>query len=264
MAFWKDKHVLITGASSGIGWALAELLARRGARLGLTARRAEKLSELAESIEKAGGRSAFAAADVTDAERVTRACRDLEAKLGPCDVLIANAGVARNTPGASFIAGDARVVFDTNVAGVCNSVAAVLPAMVERRSGHIVAISSIASMLGLPNSGAYSASKAAVVTLMQSLRVDLYRKHIKVTTVCPGFIDTPLLSGYPREVLPAMMAADRAAAKIARAVERGKRDYYFPFNTWLLARIAQMLPFSLYRRVCERLPKHNFDSKRMT
>ncbi len=258
MASWDGKCVLITGASSGIGAALAEHLARRGAAVGLTARREDRLRELVERIRHAGGRAEFATADVTDPDQILAACGALEQALGPCDVLIANAGVARPTPGERFTAADANLVLSTNVLGVVNSVAAVLPGMVERRRGHLVAIASIAAMMGLPNSGAYSASKAAVVTLMESLRVDLYRKKVKVTTVCPGFIDTPLLDGYPREVLPTMMSAERAAGIIARAIERGRGKVWFPFRTWALARIARALPFCLYRRVCERLPKHNY------
>ncbi len=261
MTFWHDKHVLITGASSGIGWALAEHLARRGAAVGLTARREDRLRALAEQIRQSGGRAAFAAADVTDGKQVVAACGTLERTLGPCDVLIANAGVARPTPGERFSAADANLVFSTNVLGVSNSIAAVLPGMVERKRGHLVAIASIAAMMGLPNSGAYSASKAAVVTLMESLRVDLYRKGVKVTTICPGFVETPLLDGYPREVLPAMMSAERAARIITRAVERGRGKVWFPFRTWALARIARALPFFLYRRVCARLPKHNYEPR---
>ena len=258
MAFWKAKHVLITGASSGIGWALAEYVAKQGALVGLTARREDKLAELTERIESGGGQAGFATADVSDANQTREACRELEAKLGPCDVLIANAGVARHTPGVEFTAEDAGLDFSTNVIGVSNSIAAVLPGMVERKRGHLVAIASIAALLGLPNSGAYSASKAAVVTLMESLRVDLFKKRIKVTTICPGFIDTPMLAGYPPNVLPAMLPVDQAAKKIARAIERGRGKYWFPFRTWLLVRLVRALPFTLYRQVCARLPKHNY------
>jgi short-subunit dehydrogenase len=116
-------------------------------------------------------------------------------------------------------------------------------------------VASIAAMLGLPEVGAYSASKAALVTLMESLRVDLHRFGIKVTTICPGFIDTPLIADHPRSVLKFMLQPDEAARRIARAIERGRAEYWFPWQMWLAARLARALPFGLYRRLCARLPK---------
>ncbi len=255
MGYWQDKCVIITGASSGIGWALAEHLATRGAKLGLIARRKEKLSKLAAAIESVGGRAAFALADVTNTEQTTQASRALEEALGPCDVLIANAGIHRYSPGYDFRPDSANAVFATNVQGVVNAIGAVLPGMVERGRGHLVAMASIAAMLGLPEVGAYSASKAAIVTLMESLRVDLHGYNVKMTTVCPGFVNTPLIADHARPVLKYMLDPADAARRIARAIEHGRTEYWFPWQTWVLARLARALPFSIYRRICSRLPR---------
>ena len=254
MTFWQDKCVIITGASSGIGWALAEHVAARGARVGLLARREEKLAELARLIEARGAQAAYAAADVNDPHRTAEAIHAVEQELGDCEVLVANAGVHRDTPGSRFCGADARAVLSTNVLGVVNSIDAVLPGMLARGSGHIVAVASIAAMLGLPEVGAYSASKAAVVTLMESLRVDLRRSNVKVTTICPGFVDTPLIARRPRRMLWFVLAPDEAARRIARAIERGKAEYWFPWRMWLVARVARALPFGLYSRVCSLIP----------
>ena len=181
--------------------------------------------------------------------------RLLEESLGSCDVLIANAGTHPYTRGKVFDAENARAVFATNVNGVINAIGAVLPEMVKRRSGHLVAVASMAAMLGLPEVGAYSASKSALVTLMESLRVDLHRFGIKVTTICPGFVETPMIAHHPRSVLKFVLQPAEAAQRIARAIERGKAEYWFPWQMWLVAKLGRALPFGLYRRVCARLPK---------
>lgn len=254
-SFWRQKCVIITGASSGIGWALARGLAQRGASLGLVSRRAEKLAELATAIESAGGRATFAAADVTAAEPLKRACQTLEEALGPCEILIASAGIHLYSPGYDFSAKNANAVFATNVQGIVNSIAAVLPGMIARRRGHLVAVASIAGMLGLPDVGAYSASKAAVVTLMESLRVDLHARGVKVTTICPGFIDTPMIADHAHSALLFVLPPKEAARRIAGAIERARPEYWFPWPLWLAARVGRILPFGLYRRVCRWLPR---------
>jgi short-subunit dehydrogenase len=249
-SFWQQKRVFITGASSGIGWALSEHLASRGAHVGLLARRQDKLAELASTIEAAGGRAAFATADVTDPQQMEQSIRTLEDALGPCGVLIANAGIDGHMRTGGFDPVAARAIFTTNVLGVVNTLGAVLPGMVGRGSGHVVAIASIAAMLGLPGVGPYAASKAALVILMQSLRVDLHRHHIKVTTICPGFIDTPMVAGRPRRVLRFLLSRAEAARRIAHAIERGRAEYWFPWQMRLVARVARALPWGLYRRLC--------------
>ena len=252
--FWQGKHVIVTGASSGIGRALAEHLSGRGAKLGLLARRRELLAELARSICAGGAEAAFAAADVVDLPGVLAAVRALEDQLGPCDVLIANAGIYRKTDVRKFDPAEANRVIATNVQGVINSFAAVLPGMTERRRGHLAAVGSIAGMLGLPAAGAYSASKAAVVTLLESLRVDLYPLGVKVTAVCPGFVDTPMLTDQERATRKDLLGAAETARRISRAIERGRAEYWFPWRTRLLAATARLLPPGLYCRIMARVP----------
>jgi short-subunit dehydrogenase len=251
--FWRDKCVIITGASSGIGWALAEHLAARGAKLGLLARRSAPLQELAAKLQASGTAAAVAVADVCDADQTQAGIAHLEQTLGPCSVLIANAGIHRYTPGDGFDVRDANAVIATNVQGVINAVGAVLPGMLSRRTGRIAGIASIAGMLGLPQVAAYSASKAAVVTLMESLRVDLARYSVRVTTICPGFVETPMIRGHRRKLLLFVLSPPAAARRIARAIEHGRAEYWFPRRMWLVARLARLLPHGVYRRLVARL-----------
>ncbi len=247
--FWQGKCVIITGASSGIGQALAEHLAARGAKVGLLARRENRLTELVQSITTAGGQAGFAIANVADPASTCAGVRTIEEQFGPCDVLVANAGVYRKTDVHNFDTAAANEVITTNVQGVINSIGAVLPGMVQRRRGNIAAVASVAAMLGLPAAGAYSASKAAIVTLMESLRVDLYPLNVKVTTICPGYVDTAMITDHERQTLKNLVPTADAARRITRAIERGRPELWFPWPTWFEARLARMLPFSLYRRV---------------
>jgi short-subunit dehydrogenase len=245
---WNEKVVLVTGASSGIGRALAVELGRRGARVGLTARRAEELLKVAEEVERAGGRALALPADVRDAERMKAVAERVRERWGGVDVLIANAGMSTTTFGARLDAAEAGDVISINVVGVVNSVAAVLPDMLARGRGQLVAISSLASYRGLPKSGAYSASKAAVSTFFESLRVDLRKLGIYVTVIHPGFIRTPMTANRKRK-LPFLLEADDAACRILRAVERRARTYAFPWQLAGLVRMMRHLPNALYDRI---------------
>lgn len=247
--YWAGKRVFITGASSGIGRALALHLTRRRAAVGLIARRRELLQQLVGEIRSAGGSAEYATADVTDFTQMQAAATALLASLGPCDVVIANAGINHNTPARNFPAEHAAQVIETNVIGVINTIGAFLPAMIERNQGHLVAVAGLAAAIGLPEAGAYCASKSAVVTLMESMAVDLKRHDIKVSTICPGFTNTPLVANYKRGDLLFLMSADEAARRTARAIERGRRHCSFPWRTWALLRMARLMPFSLYRRI---------------
>lgn len=248
---WKDKVVLVTGASSGIGHALALELGRRGARVGLLARREEALIALAGEIERAGGRALALKADVRDAEEVKRAAGRVREQWGHVDVLVANAGMSTTTAGTDLNAGEAGEVITINVIGVVNSVAAVLPQMIERGEGHLVAISSLAAFRGLPKSAAYSASKAAVSTFFESLRVDLVGSGVDVTIIHPGFIRTPMTAGRKKK-LPFLLEVEEAVRLILRAVERRARTYAFPWQLAGIVRLLRHAPNVLYDRIASK------------
>jgi short-subunit dehydrogenase len=245
---WKEKVVLVTGASSGIGRALAVELGRRGARVGLTARRADELLKVAAEVERAGGEALALAADVRNAGEMKAVATRLRERWGGTELLIANAGMSTTTFGARLEAGEAGEVISINVIGVVNSVAAVLPDMLGRGRGHLVAISSLAAYRGLPKSGAYSASKAAVSTFFESLRVDLRGEGIDVTVIHPGFIRTPMTANRKRK-LPFLLEVEDAACRILRAVERRARSYAFPWQLAGLVRLMKHLPNAVYDRL---------------
>lgn len=249
---WKNKVVFITGASSGIGSELARRLASKGATLGLLARRREMLEELGWEVEKNGGIVRLFAADVTDKEAVFAAAENLRNEFGKIDVLIANAGIAGGAVHAKNLKPDNfSQVIKVNLIGAANSVAAVLPQMIEKNSGHLVAISSLAAYRGLPKSASYCASKAGMTALFESLRVDLQGTAISVTTIHPGFIKTPLTSGREKK-MPFLMELPDATEKIIRIIERKKKIAAFPFPLSTLVRAGQMFPVWLYDRIAGR------------
>ena len=242
---WSNKVVLITGASSGIGRSLAVELGKRGAAVGLVARRAESLNEVAREVESAGGRALALAADVTDAKAVRASAESLRAKFGAVDVLVANAGVGTLTDDYARLGEQVAETIEINLHGAANSVAAVLPEMIQRGSGQLVAISSLASYRGLPKSGAYCASKAAMNALFESLRLDLKGTGVIVTIIKPGFIKTPLTAGREAQ-MPYLMELDDATRKILRAIEARRTSYAFPWQLASLVRVGRLMPDALY------------------
>ncbi len=248
---WKDKVVLLTGASSGIGHALALELGRYGASLGLLARRDEALTGLAGEVERAGGKALALKADVRDAEEMRKAAGRVLEEWGRVDVLVANAGRSTTTGATALDAAEAGDVITVNVVGVVNSVAAVLPSMLERKQGHLVAISSLAAYRGLPKSAAYSASKAAFSTFFESLRVDLAASGVDVTIIHPGFIRTPLTANRKKK-LPFLLEVDDAARRIRRALERRPRTYAFPWQLATVVRLLRHVPDVLYDRIASK------------
>jgi short-subunit dehydrogenase len=243
-----DRVAIITGASSGIGWALARTLAAEGCKLGLVARRHEPLADLAEQIEKSGGAAAFVVADVTEREQVIAAIQDLSRRLGPIDLLVANAGVGAPTTLDPFNVGDVEKMFRVNVLGVVYSLEAVLPQMLERSRGHVAAISSLAAYKGLPGESGYTASKAAVNVFMDGLRIQLRSKGIRVTTICPGFVRTPMTEVNEFK-MPWLLNADQAARRIVRALRHKRKVYNFPWQMALFMKLARWAPDWLVDRM---------------
>jgi len=249
---WKNKIILLTGASSGIGEGLAIALAKRGAILGLVARRQDMLHELAGRCEQQGGTTRVFAADVTDATALQNAADKLRDEFGHIDILIANAGIGGNNRETREVKPDAvKKVIDINLLGAANSVYAVLPKMLERGSGHLVAISSLAGFRGLPKSAAYSASKAGMTAFFESVRLDVQHRGVDVTIIQPGFIKTPLTSGRENK-MPFIMELDDAIPLIIRAIEKKKKFAAFPWQLATVVRASRVFPAWLYDRIAGR------------
>jgi short-subunit dehydrogenase len=248
---WRDKVVMITGASSGIGRGLALELSRRGAKVGLIARRSEVLGELIMEIERGGGRAIAITADVQDENAMREAAIRVQSELGPIDVLIANAGIGTTTDAANLKPAEVARIFNVNVVGAANSVAAVVPEMVARGQGQLVAISSLAAYRGLPKSASYGASKAALSAFFESLRLDLRPKGIDITIIHPGFIKTPLTAGREAQ-MPFLMELDDAVRKIVGAIERKRKSYAFPWQLASIVRLMMVMPNFIYDRVASR------------
>jgi NADP-dependent 3-hydroxy acid dehydrogenase YdfG len=249
---WKGKTVFLTGASSGIGEGIALALAKSGAVLGLVARRREMLEDLAERCEKAGGTARVFATDVTDAAATAEAARSFREEFGQIDVLIANAGIGGNDDKTrSYDPDSVRKVVDINLLGSVNAVHAVVPHMIERGSGQLVAISSLAGFRGLPKSAAYSASKAGMTAFFESVRLDLADRGISVTIIQPGFIKTPLTSGRANK-MPFLMELDDAIPHFISAIEGRKKFAAFPWPLATIVRAGKFMPAWLYDRIAGR------------
>lgn len=245
-------RVVITGASSGIGRALAAEYARRGATIGLIARRAELLRELASDLKV---QTALYSLDVRDAAGLTRSAEDFRTRFGSPDVVIANAGVSAGT---STERSEDRAVFqeilEVNVMGMVNTFMAFLPAMRAAGSGTLVGIASVAGFRGLPGSGAYSASKAAAIAYLESLRVELRSTGISVTTISPGYIATPMTEHNPYP-MPFIIPANLAARRMVDAIARRKRHVVIPWQMGIVGGVLKILPRALYDRMFALAPR---------
>ena len=241
------RVALVTGASSGIGRALALRLARDGCRVGLVARRRDLLDGLADDIRRTGGTAAVATADVACRAEVQAATEAIRSELGPVDYLIANAGVGTPTLLDPLNVADVEQMFRVNVLGVVYSIEAALPEMLRRKQGHVAAVSSLAGFKGLPGESGYCATKAAVNAYLEGLRIQLRGTGVVVTTLCPGFVRTPMTAVNDFH-MPWCLEADEAAEQIVRALRRRKKVHRFPWQMSLLMRLVRWLPDWLLAR----------------
>ena len=244
--------VFITGASSGLGAALAAHYATRGAVLGLAARRADKLAEVTRTLATP---ASVYVVDVADREALAAAAADFATRHGTPDIVIANAGISTGTHGGN-VADLATLerVLQTNVTGLAATLSPFVEAMRSRGSGTLVGIASVAGFRGLPGSGAYSASKAAAINWLEALRVELHGSGVRVVTVCPGYIDTPM-TAVNRFHMPFLLSAEDAARRIARAIERGSALAVLPWQIGLAFWFLRRAPNWLFDRLFARTPR---------
>lgn len=237
-------RVWVTGAGSGIGEALAVRLAAGGATVFASGRRAEPLEVLARRQPSILPRPL----DVTDRHAVARAVEGM----GALDTAILSAGTHTPTPAQSFDAATVRGLVETNLMGCVHCVEALLPGMLARRTGHVVLIASVAGYRGLPQSAGYSASKAGVIALAESLKLDLDGSGVRVSLVNPGFVDTPLTRRNPFP-MPDIITATAAAEAIERGLASGRFETAFPFRFALAMKCLRLLPDRLYFAVMHKV-----------
>lgn len=233
--------VWITGASTGIGRDVAVKLARRGSRVTVSARSADTLTALAAGH----ARITASPLDVTDRAATASAVTAIEAAQGPLDLVILNAGVWQPMSAAGFDAGKSALSMAVNYLGIANALEFVIPLMIARGHGHIAMTASVAGYRGLPQASAYAPSKAAVISLAETLKPDLARKGVAVSVINPGFVDTPMteINQFP---MPFLMPSDKAADAVISGLEQGKFDIVFPWQMAALMKFARVLPYPAY------------------
>ena len=243
--------VLISGASSGLGRSLALQYAKQGATLGLIARRRELLKDLSQEIPNA----AIYVADVRDSDAMQAVAHDFVLHHGQPDIVIANAGISRGV--LTEYAEDSDIFADilaTNVNGMLHIFQPFISHMRAVGNGRLVGIASVAGYRGLPGGGAYSASKAAAIAYLESLRVEMHGSGVSVITVCPGYIITPMTAGNPF-YMPFLMSAENMADKIIRVIDHRKLYAVIPWQMAVVARALRLLPNFFYDRLFVNAPR---------
>jgi NAD(P)-dependent dehydrogenase (short-subunit alcohol dehydrogenase family) len=233
------KVAWVVGGSSGIGAAVARELLRRGATVAISARREDRLREVS------GGAMLVVPVDVTDAASSVTAAARVREELGPIDLAVLSAGYWKQMDPADWD----TALFDqhirTNLSGMSNSIAAVLPGMLQRQQGVIAGVASVAGFRGLAGAEAYGATKAGQINLLESLRVHVARTGVHVTTICPGFVRTDLTAGNPFP-MPFIIEPGQAARSICDGLERERAEIVFPVPMALLMKAARLVPARIW------------------
>ena len=247
-----SRIVWCTGASKGIGRALALRLARNGDTVAASARSAEELQAVADEAERLTGAIVPFPLDVTDETAVTEVVAAIEEKLGPIDVAVLNAGTHQPINAEDFASDPFRKLMDVNVMGTVHALAALLPRFMARRAGRIAVVASVAGYRGLPTASAYGATKAALINMLEALKPELDSVGVRLTLINPGFVKTPLTDKNEFK-MPFLMEVDEAADRIAKGLERDRFEVTFPRRfTWML-KLGRILPYSLYFPMIKRL-----------
>ena len=245
------KKIFITGASSGIGKALALAYAKRGYSVGLTARREDILQDVAQACEKLGGIPFVYQLDVQDAEKCKSVADQFMADTGSIDIAIANAGIGGDDGLFSGDSNQINTILSTNILGVTNTLIPFIPAMKAQNSGALVCISSVASFMPLPFHGGYSSSKIAIRMIFDSWRPTLQKYMIKTVSICPGFVDTPIVKG-PARRFP-MKSAEDAAEQFLKVIDLGYSTYIYPWPYRILVLIVQLTPERFYNWLIKKM-----------
>ena len=252
------RRALVTGATSGLGREMAVQLARRGFRVAVTGRRARELGATARLVEGAGAEALCLEGSVTDPATVAAHAKIIRRCWGGLDWLILNAGVAHAVDARRFDPQRCHEVFATNVGGAINWMGAVLPWMVESRSGTVAGIASLAAWRGLPRAGAYSASKAALATMLESARVDLRGTGIRIVTVFPGFIRNRREPSAADAGKPFLLDLEDGVRRILDGIESGRAVVHFPKPlSWPMRHVVRQLPASVFDWLMARLDRRS-------
>ena len=239
------RTIFLTGASAGLGEGMARAFARRGYALALAARRVDKLQTLADELRSIGAANVTVhSLDVTDFDSVPRVIGEAAAAMGGLDIVIANSGIGIPSPVGRGAFEAARRVIDTNLTGAIATVDAAVEIFRKQGHGHIVAISSVAAVRGMPGQGAYSASKSGLTRYLEALRCEVAGTGIRVTDLAPGFIDTELNRGMPSR--PFLVSAEKGTEMMAAMIEQEVGFRYVPLMPWtLIAQVLKILPARL-------------------
>ena len=249
----EKRRVVITGATSGLGQEMARQLASRGWRVAITGRREDKLKEVERVVREAGGEPLALVGTVGDLDMVKKHYAAIKEKWSGLDWAILNAGVGESVSARKFSADKIRWTYETNVFGVANWLEAVLPDMIAAGSGTVAAVSSLAAFRGLPRSGPYCSSKAALNTLLESTRIDLRGTGVDVVTVCPGYVKSELTARHGETSMPFLLETEDGVRRILRGIDRRARIVHFPWQlSYPMKYFLARMPGWLYDRIAGR------------